>query len=219
MTPLQAPRDAIPSVFCWTRYGTEACEAVEQILVRKERERVANEGFFLWGVGNSIGPSLHELLRHCREPDVIFSPMRGHPARVDVHPRAVAEWRSGWDLFGRPYTLPRHSVVTSRYTPRRARHFALVCYSETPLLQPSRAEEFSLRDLRNLATGTEVGASQVTCVVARSLTAANKDGRGGYSVGFRAVLREPYFVRLVDPIVNGGVGSPNMVHRLESPGG
>jgi hypothetical protein len=53
---------ALPGFFCWTRIGPEAAEPIQGILRRKEQERVANGGVFLWGIGNAVGPSLSELL-------------------------------------------------------------------------------------------------------------------------------------------------------------
>ena len=39
----------LPSHFVWTRYGTESGESMGAILARKERERIAAAGCFLWG--------------------------------------------------------------------------------------------------------------------------------------------------------------------------
>ena len=50
----------LPTIFCWTRFGGEAGEPIEQILFRKEQERLANGGVFLWGIGNAVGPSIYE---------------------------------------------------------------------------------------------------------------------------------------------------------------
>ena len=51
----------LPRFFCWTRFGTEAGQPIEQILERKEQERIVNNGLFLWGIGNSLTPSMIEL--------------------------------------------------------------------------------------------------------------------------------------------------------------
>lgn len=190
----------IPSRFCWTKYGTEAGEEIEQILERKEQERAANDGIFLWGIGNSVAPSLRELLGLDDRPEVIFSPMLSRPTKADVKPSAVARWRRAWDLEGRPFVIPRHSLVTSRFSECRPRHFALVCHSERPLHHRSSGETLSLSELRNLARGTPVGSSQVTSVVQRTLGVAHVPCRS-YRVGFRAILHPPYFVKLADPVV------------------
>jgi hypothetical protein len=65
-----------------------------------------------------------------------------------------------------------------------------------------------LAELRNLVSGHPVGASQVTAVVER--VADDLETQNGmYVVRLRARLVEPYFVRLVEPIVvsEAGAGS------------
>jgi hypothetical protein len=44
----------LPEAFVWTRFGTEAGQTIDRILARKEAERIANGGLFLWGIGNSV---------------------------------------------------------------------------------------------------------------------------------------------------------------------
>lgn len=200
MARLQDIGSAIPARFCWTKYGTEAGEAVERILARKERERAANRGLFLWGIGNSISPSLRELLKLDDRPEIIFTPMLSRPAKEDSEPAQIARWRGAWDMEGQPFGLPRHSVVTSRFTESRPRHYALVCYSEGPLRPPPLKQSLYVGELRNLARGTNVAPSQVTSVVERTLEAPN-GASASYTVGFRATLHAPYFVRLADPLV------------------
>lgn len=52
-----------PEVFCWSKMGPESGETLDQILRRKEIERVANGGFFAWGL------ALHWAIRwsYCSE--------------------------------------------------------------------------------------------------------------------------------------------------------
>src|SRR4051812_40360539 len=90
----------LPQVFCWTRFGTEAGEPIEQILKRKEIERRHNEGVFYWGIGNSLAPSMAELLRRARRPEVLFSPIRSRPRPVDIAPDAVVRWHAAETLDG-----------------------------------------------------------------------------------------------------------------------
>jgi len=189
----------LPDSFCWTRFGTEAAEPIEHIILRKEEERLANGGVFVWGIGNAVGPSIRELLDQPSEPEVMFSPMRSSPKETDVHPDAVAVWVCGQALDGSTHKIPQYSLVTSRYSESspKATHYALVCRSLEPLL-PLRSENFlSLRNLRNLRTGRVVGASQVTAVVSRDLEC----GEGGplYLIAIRAQLVYPYFLRLRHP--------------------
>ena len=44
----------LPEVFVWTRFGTEAGQPIEEIIERKELERRANGGVFLWGLEQAV---------------------------------------------------------------------------------------------------------------------------------------------------------------------
>jgi hypothetical protein len=192
---------ALPEYFCWTRFGTEAAEPIDSILGRKERERVANRGIFVWGIGNAIGPSIRELLRREAQPEVLFSPIKSTPRHQDVAPPAVAAWTSGETLDGDAFLLPEHSLVTSRFDPARPRgaHYALVCYSPAPLTLSESTDTIVFAGLRNLLTGRPVGPSQVTAVVHwfESWT----QGMTTYGVAMRARLVYPYFIRLAHPLL------------------
>ena len=191
----------LPNYFCWTRFGTEAGQSVEQILARKEQERTANAGLFFWGIGNAIGPSMVELLRRTDSPEVVFSPIRSAPRREDSMPSSVVAWTEARTMSGEKYKFPEHSLITSRFDPlkSRASHYALVCYSESPIAVGSSPEQIQFAELRNLLTSRPVGASQVTAVVHLSTTA-----QGGnilsYDIAFRAQLTPPYFVLLQTPV-------------------
>jgi hypothetical protein len=193
-------RREVPSMFCWTRFGTEASEPIDAILRRKEQERLLNGGVFLWGIGNAIGPSMAELVRRESVPEVLFSPMKSAPKCKDVAPAAVATWTSATGLDGRTFELPSNSVVTSRFdilAPKKG-HYALVCYSETPLASARGQGTLSFSKLRNILTGRPVGASQVTAVVEQSVDICL--ALTLYDVAIRAALVAPYFVRLADPV-------------------
>jgi hypothetical protein len=187
-------RNELPEAFCWTRFGTEAGEPADAILVRKERERAGNEGVFFWGIGNSVAPAIAELLLRDRLPEVLFSPIRGRPRPADVAPENVVAWTAAESLDGRRFKLPAGVHVTSREA--RA-HYALVCGDDAPLAFSNHgALDFGA--LRNLVSGRGVGASQVTAVVSRA-PRARRTGPS-YRVALRARLVEPYFVRLRDPV-------------------
>ena len=120
----------LPDHFCWTRFGTEAGQLVAQILDRKEKERQANQGIFLWGIGNAVGAGITELVRCCSEPEVLFSPIKSAPRAVDVTPESVVAWTAGETLDGDVYRLPDSSLVTSRLPWFcNAVFYALVCFS------------------------------------------------------------------------------------------
>lgn len=186
----------LPDCFCWTRFGTEAAQTIQQILARKEEERLANGGRFLWGIGNAIGPSLKALLQNTSDPEVLFSPMKGTPKSIDVKPEAVVAWTSGETLYGDFFTLPSCSLVTSRSNPATPKHshYALVCHSDNPLSPSGLAGQVSISQIRNILTGRPVGASQVTAVVQQASSGA--EDSSAYPVTVRAKLVAPYFVRL-----------------------
>lgn len=189
---------SLPNAFCWTKFGAEAGEVADSICARKEMERQQNDGIFLWGVGNSIGPSLRALLQLCSEPEILFSPMLSAPAQVDVEPKDVVIWRGATGLDGMRYELPRYSLVTSRLPGgrRAGKHYALVCRRDTHIWDGTADKWLDSTHLRNLRTGNLVGSSQVTSVVTYL-----RDGepKCQYKVAFRASLVYPYLVSLDSP--------------------
>lgn len=188
----------IPDIFCWTKYGTEAGEHPAAILARKESERRANHGVFLWGIGNAIGPSVELLLEHTDQPQVVFTPMLSRPATRDVAPPRVAIWTGGIGLSGSPFDVPAHSVVTSRISPTGRAHYALVCQSNGPLTRTAgRRASFASSHVLNLRSGSRVGASQVTSVV-RRIACALGLLPSSYNVTFTVNLAAPYLVRLTE---------------------
>jgi hypothetical protein len=198
----------LPALFCWTRFGVEAGQPIEQILRRKEQERSANNGVFLWGVGNAVGPGIRELVRRCGSPEVLFSPITGKARKEDVTPESVVAWTSGETHDGREYQLPSYSLVTSRQSVSspKSSHYALVCSSGESLVLCSPGYRLGFNTLRNLVSGSPVGASQVTAVVARD-EGLPIEGRT-YEVALRANLAYPYFIRLRQPVAIPGSGDP-----------
>lgn len=191
-------RSELPDLFCWTKYGTEAGQEVGAILARKEAERSASGGTFLWGIGNAVGPSVKALLAHTAAPRVVFTPMRSRPAARDVKPAQVAVWHRGIGLDGEPFEVPGFSCVTSRISPSRNYHYALVCRSEQPLGGGARSgASFASTHVQNLRSGSKVGASQVTSVV-RRISCAPSCMPLSYKVSFMAGLVPPYLVRLTN---------------------
>lgn len=191
----------LPRHFCWTRFGTEAGETISQILERKEHERRANGGLFLWGIGNAIGPSMRELVRRETSPEVVFSPIRSRPRKEDIEPAQVVAWTAGRTLDGSFYDLPCGSIVTSRASmdKRRKGHYALVCSSTRSLGIKENTEAIPFGQLRNLLTNRRIGASQVTAVVC--IDDERYDSSGiAYTAAIRAELVYPYFIELIDPV-------------------
>lgn len=189
----------LPLHFCWSRFGTEAGESIESILLRKESERVANGGIFLWGIGNAVAPSMKQLL--CIEPNpiVIFSPIRSVPHRSDVTPEEITVWTSGRTLEGWPYRVPIGCMVTSRSKAQvnRNRHYALVCASSSKLCINPAGEQIQLGRLRNLLSNRPIGSSQVTAIVRQTVT-IEQYSNVLYPAAIKAELVFPYFVELTD---------------------
>lgn len=191
------PRVSLPVAFCWSKIGTEAGEGVDSILERKEAERRRGGGTFLWGIGNSIGPSVASLLEVDSRPTVLFSPMRSAAAPRDIQPDVVVTWQSALAFDGGTFDMPAGATVTSSLGTRR-RHYALVCHRDESLLEYDSGLWIDDRRLRNLRTGTPVGSSQVTSVVCTIDTPDDPEPR--YGVAFRAHLQAPYLLVLEDPL-------------------
>lgn len=194
-------RLSLPEAFCWTKFGTEAGELPLSIFQRKELERRRNGGVFLWGIGQSIGPSLPHLLRATSTPEVLFSPIKTSAATRDVSPAQIVLWCDAFGYDGHRFRLPEHSLVTSRSDPAHPRsgHYALVCEARSPILKlEGKDEHLALEALRNLRSGTPLGASQVTAIVRRMHITSPT--RAKYPVVARARLVYPYLVRLTRAI-------------------
>ncbi|MGH7867739.1 MAG: hypothetical protein ACREP9_08960, partial [Candidatus Dormibacteraceae bacterium] len=113
----------------------------------------------------------------------------------------VVLWCHAIGYDGHQFRLPENSLVTSRMDPARPRsgHYALVCEAGRPILEPEgKGRCLALEALRNLRSGSALGASQVTAIVRRTPTTA--PARTEYPVVARARLVYPYLVRLTRAI-------------------
>ena len=192
----------LPESFCWTRFGTESGEAIEDIVARKEQERLANGGVFLWGIGNSVGPAVRELVRSTSNPCVVFSPMRSKPKAIDVAPPSLLTWTGATTLDGDDWAIPAGSRVISRGSSEGQRektaHYALVCRSPSPLALCAGIADIAYEALVNFLSGTKLGHSQVTAVVRRGQALVASPTI--YPAAFMAELVYPFFVRLHNPL-------------------
>lgn len=195
----------LPSLFCWTKMGVEAGQDLRSIIRRKELERQAGDGVFVWGIGNSLGPTIREVSNPGEKIPVLFSPIHSKPRTVDVRPAALVLWLSYLDEAGRLCPLPKHSLVTSRADDlsigNQKRHYALLCRSSHSLLEES-SQEVDFNELCNAATNKGLGFSQVTALVRRSPRRQGEGIQGGrrYQVPFMAELFAPYCVRLAEGV-------------------
>lgn len=185
---------------CWSRMQAEAGQGLEAIVARKELERKAGEGVFLWGVGNAPSVAISALAR-LREPvPVVFSIMKTRPKKVDVAPSRVVAWRGYIDAEGVERDLPANSIVTSRGDSAKGAkraHYALMCRSGEELSLAS-GEAFDVNAYRNASgKGAPVGASQVTALLRRVTEPSEKTD---YEANLKADLDGSYWVRLIDPV-------------------
>ncbi len=176
--------------------GVESGEGLAQIVMRKEAERIAGQGQFWWGIGNSLGPRIREDARaQGGEVKVLFSTMLGRAKPIDESSDMVLRWTAWEDENGQIRDVPSHVKVVSRGDSSKVKHYALVCFSDVPLAL-GRGGRFDPNLCRTPA-GKAPGASQVTALLRGS---ADGHAKGPYNICFRAKLIEPWAVKLVRPI-------------------
>ncbi|MBD3885845.1 hypothetical protein IFO70_29475 [Phormidium tenue FACHB-886] len=185
--------------------GTESGEELAEIIRRKEWERQLGEGYFFWGIGQSLGANAKSAARDKTSICALFSPMHSKPKAIDTIPTQVVLWNAWIDAQGQIRQLPSHCFITSRASlpsgRRKDSHYALVCYSKKELTTQQENISISPDHLRNLTTNKSLGSSQVTAIV-RTIGDLNaNDKTKSYSVSFTAELRSPFYVQLAQPII------------------
>lgn len=185
---------------CWSRMQAEAGQTLDEIVARKELERQAGGGCFMWGVGNPPALIARPLARAQVPVRAVFSIMKSRPKPVDAQPSRTVVWRRYIDAEGIERTLPAYALVTSRGDSAggaKRMHFALMCHSPEPLAI-QHGEAFDPSAFRNASgTGAPVGASQVTALLKRVAADATVSD---YESNFTAWLTASYWVRLLDPV-------------------
>ena len=195
----------LPPTFCWTKMGTESSEELTAIIRRKEWERQLCNGFFLWGIGQSLGENAKFAARDIPSLRAIFSPMPSKPKVIDAAPTGVVLWNAWVDAQGQTRQLPMNYFVTSRASlpsgRKKENHYALVCFSDRALDAQQEDTCIFPSCLRNIITNKPLGPSQVTAVV-RVLSQKDEicDTKS-YAVSFTTELRPPYCVQLAQPVL------------------
>jgi hypothetical protein len=146
---------------------------------------------------------MQHLVSAQAKPEVLFSPIRSQAAAIDRNPAGVLLWLDYRRPDGSVAPLPDASFVTSRNASakgtRKAIHFGLFCYSESPL-SAENIGTIRFAELRNLSTQKPVCFSQVTAVVDRAgISGGKRDLK--YQVVLTARLLDPFFARLATPVV------------------
>ncbi len=201
--PKEAPNpDALQEdvYVCWSRMQAEAGQSLEMIIARKELERQAGGGLFMWGGGNAPSRAINPLARLRISVPVVFSTMKSKPKAADLAPSRIVVWRQYFDEHGIERPLPTGALVISRGDSAggaKTRHYALMCYSDTPL-EIEQGTPFDPSAFRNASgTGAQVGASQVTALLRQ---VSEPSDALDYEANIVAQLTEGYWVRLSDPL-------------------
>lgn len=194
----------IPKVFCWTKMGSEAGQTLDEILRRKELERLAGGGAFGWGIGNSLGLAVNEALHsHPHGVPVLFSPMKSSPKKLDQSPDEICLWTAYQNEYGDYVDLPEHIIITSRrHTPSGAvkkNHYALLCFSEDSVEDNHEYGSIDSSCVVNYLSKNSLGASQVTAMVNFESINNAQPKTKPYPIKFRALLFNPGFVKLAAP--------------------
>jgi hypothetical protein len=191
---------AISPPFVLTKPGAEAGERLTDIVTRKEAERLAGEkNTFWWGIGSSLGAAVRNAAEDAGGTlPIIFLVNKNPPPPKahDVAPSQTFRWTKwqGWD--GAIYDIPVWTKVTSRGDENKRGHYALVCYSESPIAFDPNGPSFDPL-LCKTALGKHPGSSQVTALLWGNMSAP-QHRNGKYRILFRAMLVRPWQVRLVD---------------------
>ena len=188
---------SLPSSFCWTKMGAESGQSLESIIQRKELERQSSDGYFCWGIGNSLGDSLITAISDSKKDSlrIVFTQMKSAAKKIDTTPSAISLWLDYSSPTGEIHELPMTSLVVSRaHTPKgftKRHHYALLCYSRSPLNHQNETKLAVVAGgARNYQTGKAIGFSQVTSVVkyeSNSETAVEANSQA-YNVLFDAEL-------------------------------
>ena len=184
------------SFFVWTKMQTESGINLPAILSLKEAERLAGDGIFWWGVGNSLGSAVQERATEAGGTlPVLFSLMLSRPQKRDTEPHGIRLWTQWEDGKGR-HDLPAHVLEFSASHDReRDHHYALVCHSSVPLAVASHGA-FDPKNCKTVS-GKPPGSIQTTVLLDGDPYTGHSTGN--YHFGFRATLVEPWAVKLVSP--------------------
>jgi hypothetical protein len=125
--------------------------------------------------------------------------MLGKPKAADNAPEEIWRWTNWEDEAGRIHAIPPCAKVISRGGAEKERHYALVCHSDAPLSLARSGPRFDPSQCLTLS-GKVPGASQVTALLRGK---PETHTRGTYEVCFRALLVQPWAVKLVHPQLEG----------------
>ena len=209
-----------PQAACLTKFGPEAHETAEQILLRKDLERRSGTGIhvneFWWGIGEKgTANSICHLIQHYSATSILFSAIRNQTPpnnrqKKNSPPSHVFVWRKYTPFASRSVLqdIPDHVLITSAILrtdgSTKASHFALICQSTNPVerRQEGVFANSHYKNLRKAAAGYQLGSTQrgqrtTTPLVkwtSQSVPAAECDA----TIDFSAAFKFPNCVELLD---------------------
>ena len=198
---------------CLTSFGPESGETADEILARKELERLSGVGAhkneFWWGIGEKgTAQSISVLIPHYGANVVLFSAIKNQKLSNDGSPSNLLVWRQ-YSVLGSSvsHDIPKHVLITSAVLAKngslRTTHFALVCKSRVPIKMGEPVFRFSNAHYKNLGKGGKLGKSargqRTTAALVRSTSSPISGAECDSLIDFYADLCTPYCVELFDP--------------------
>ena len=152
---------------CLTSFGPESGETADEILARKELERLSGVGAhkneFWWGVGEKgTAQSISVLISHYGANVVLFSAIKNQKLSNDGSASSLLVCRQ-YSVLGSSvsHDIPEHVLITSAALAKNGSlattHFALVCKSRVPIKMGEPDFRFSNAHYKNLETGENLG--------------------------------------------------------------
>jgi hypothetical protein len=188
---------------CLTKFGPESGETADEILARKDLQRLSGVGAhkneFWWGVGEKgTAQSISVLISHSGANVVLFSTIKN----------TTIVWRQYSVLGSRvSHDIPKHVLITSAALAKngslRTTHFALVCKSRVPIKMGEPVFRFSNAHYKNLGKGGKLGKSargqRTTTALVRWKRTPISGAECDSLIDFSADFCLPHCVELSDP--------------------
>jgi hypothetical protein len=198
---------------CLTQFGPESGETADEILARKDLERLSGVGThkneFWWGVGEKgTAQSISVLISHYGANVVLFSAIKNQKLSNDDSPSNLLVWRQ-YSVLGSSvsHAIPKHVLITSAALAKnnslRTTHFALVCKSRVPIKMGEPVFRFSNAHYKNLGKGGKLGKSatgqRTTTALVRWKRTSISGAECDSLIDFSADFCLPHCVELSDP--------------------
>jgi hypothetical protein len=201
------------SAVCLTKFGPESGETADEILARKELERLSGVGAhkneFWWGIGEKgAAQSISALISQHGANVVLFSAIKNQKLSNDGSAPDLLVWRQ-YRVLGSnvSHGIPKHVLITSAAFAKngalRTAHFALICKSRVPIKMGEPVFRFSNDHYKNLGKGGKLGKSargqRTTTALVRWKRTPISGAECDSLIDFSADFWLPHCVELSDP--------------------